>query len=733
MNPPQAAATPTQDPSAAREAWRWLAQETAGWFNTEGPRWLFVARTMLASFSALWLAFRLGLDAPYTALATTVILALPSSGMVLEKAFYRFLGTLVGCSAALLLVALFPQSPPLLFVGVALWIALCTAGAAMHRNQQSYSFVLAGYTACMIAVPAIDTPEHVFTLAVTRVTEVGLGIICAAVVHDVVFPRRHSHAVMRTVQARYASFIAFSIQVLEQRLSPAETELNHLKFAADIAALESGRAAAFFEAGHARAHTRQLHAFNAAFMAVLTTFYTLHRLIHRLRGAAPAHAKPVLALIEPMHAHLAQAMGDELTPQRMAQMRARLAADTAAARAQLAADIDAKLAAADDAQLAANGAVPPERAQRINFDTAVELLERYARDMEAFACLYHGLTQEKRQQVSDPGAYSPKTPPAIVAASGFRAGVALLLTAAAWYWLAWPYVGNAILMATIFCALASSSPRPTAMVQQVLIGFLVATPLAFVTEFFLVARANDFPTLVIAALPIFALGSYLITSPRWAGVGIGICMFCATLVVPTNLMHYDVEGFISSELSLTMGVAVAYLMFKVVLPEHTMGQKDHVAAALWREAQRACTAPMYRLKRRFDNRVRDLLSQLNAASGPAPGAPVRAVVRQGLTLLELGHAVIELRQLIATSQPGPVPAALKLVVGELAAHLRAPSRAGGQAALQAILDAGASVRAALPTATPERQLRLQTALTDLHSIYTSLLDQITTGETADAA
>ncbi|WP_229219448.1 FUSC family protein [Duganella sp. BJB1802] len=683
MNPPQAAATPTQDPSAARGAWRWLAQETAGWFNTEGPRWLFVARTMLASFSALWLAFRLGLDAPYTALATTVILALPSSGMVLEKAFYRFLGTLVGCSAALLLVALFPQSPPLLFVGVALWIALCTAGAAMHRNQQSYSFVLAGYTACMIAVPAIDTPEHVFTLAVTRVTEVGLGIICAAVVHDVVFPRRHSHAVMRTVQARYASFIAFSIQVLEQRLSPAETELNHLKFAADIAALESGRAAAFFEAGHARAHTRQLHAFNAAFMAVLTTFYTLHRLIHRLRGAAPAHAKPVLALIEPMHAHLAQAMGDELTPQRMAQMRARLAADTAAARAQLAADIDAKLAAADDAQLAVDGAVPPERAQRINFDTAVELLERYARDIEAFACLYHGLTQEKRQQVSDPGAYSPKTPPAIVAASGFRAGVALLLTAAAWYWLAWPYVGNAILMATIFCALASSSPRPTAMVQQVLIGFLVATPLAFVTEFFLVARANDFPTLVIAALPIFALGSYLITSPRWAGVGIGICMFCATLVVPTNLMHYDVEGFISSELSLTMGVAVAYLMFKVVLPEHTMGQKDHVAAALWREAQRACTAPMYRLKRRFDNRVRDLLSQLNAASGPAPGAPVRAVVRQGLTLLELGHAVIELRQLIATSQPGPVPAALKLVVGELAAHLRAPSRAGGQAALQA--------------------------------------------------
>lgn len=668
MNSPPAA-TSNQDHSAAGGALRWLAAETAGWFGTEGERWVFVAKAMLASFSALWLAFRLGLDAPYTALATTVILALPSSGMVLEKAFYRFLGTLVGCSAALALVALFPQSPPLLFIGVAVWIALCTGGAAMHRNQQSYSFVLAGYTACMIAVPAIDAPDHVFTLAITRVTEVGLGIICAAVVHDVVFPRRHSRTVMRTVEARYASFTTFYTQVLEQRLTPAEAELTHLKFAADIAALESGRAAAFFEADHPRSHTRQLHAFNAAFMTALTTLYTLHRLLHRASGV-PA-------------------------------------------------------------------GVPVERQQQIDIETAAELRERFARDIDAFNALYHGLAAEKRQQVSDPGAYTPKTPPAIVAASGFRAGATLLVTAAAWYWLAWPFVGNAILMATIFCALASSSPRPTALVRQVLIGFLVASPLAFVTEFFLVARANDFTTLIIAALPLFAFGAYLISGPRWAGVGIGICMFCATLVVPTNLMRYDVESFISSELSLTMGVAVAYLMFKLILPEHTMGQKDHVAAALWREALGACNAPMYRLKRRFDNRVRDLLSQLNAASGPAPGEAARAVVRQGLTLLELGHAVIELRQLIGSSRPGPVRDALQDVVRQLAAHLRQRSGASGQAALQAILDAGTAVRAALPDATAERQLRLRTALTDLHSIYTSLLDQIAagepTGETSHAA
>jgi uncharacterized membrane protein YccC len=714
--PPSRAASPEQDykedHKAARggavdQAFAWLAAQSADWFNTEGQRWVFVAKAMLAAFSALWLAFRFGLDSPSTALATTVILALPSSGMVLEKAFYRFLGTLVGCSAALLLVALFPQSPPMLFIGVALWIALCTGGAAMHRNQQSYSFVLAGYTACMIAVPAIDAPAHVFALAATRVTEVGLGIICSAVVHDVIFPRRHSHAVMRTVQTRYAGFIVFCRQVLEQRLSPEQAELNHLKFAADIAALESGRAAAFFEADHARAHTRQLHAFNAAFMTVLTTFYTLHRLIHRLRANATG---PVLALVEPMHAHLAQSMKVDLTPDCIARIRQELAGDIATARAQL----------TDDS--------PVGRPQQIDFDTAIELLQRFVRDLEEFSALYHGLGKKTRRQVSDPGAYTPKTPPAIVFASGFRAGATLLITAAAWYWLAWPFMANAILMATIFCALASSSPRPTALVQQVLTGFLIAAPLAFVTEFVLMTRANDFGPMVLVALPLLALGSYLSTGPKWAGVGIGIGMFSATLLVPSNLMHYDVEAFASSELSLTMGVAVAYVVFKVVLPEHTMGHKDHVAAALWREALNACSASLHRLKRRFDNRVRDLLSQLNAASGPAPSEAARAVVRQGLTLLELGHAVIELRQLIAASPGGPARHGLQQVVREVAGYLRAPTPAHGASALASLLHAGTAVRAALEDAAPERRAPLHTALTDLHSIYTSLLDQLSTGE-----
>ncbi|MBA5607543.1 FUSC family protein [Duganella sp. FT3S] len=677
-------------------------KELRDWRASEGERWIFVAKAMLAAFSALWIAFRLGLDSPNTAMTTTFILALPSSGMVLEKAFYRLLGTLVGCTSALLIVAIFPQQPVALFLALALWIGLCTAGSAMHRNQQSYSFVLAGYTACMIAVPAIDHPTTVFTLAVTRVTEVGLGVICAAVVHDVLFPRHQSRQVMRTVQARYDSFIAFCQQTLEHSLSPAQIELHHLRFAADIAALESGRAAAFFEAAHARAHTRQLHAFNNAFMSALTTCYTLHRLLRRLRAHPPS---PVLALIEPLHAAVAAALRGDLAGARMEHVRAALAQQAAQAQAQ--ADL-----------------LQPERAERIAFDTALELLDRFVRDIGAFAALYHGLTQQRQLQVSDPVAYSPRTPSGIVLASGVRAAGALLAGATLWYWLAWPYAANAIIMTAIFCALASSSPRPVAMTRQVLAGFLLVWPLSFLTEYLLVVRASGYPMLVLAALPVFALGSYMTTDARRAGVGVGMSMFAAQVIAPLNQMQYDGAVFLNNTLAMPIGVALAWAIFAVLLPEHTMGQKDHIATALWREALATCKGSLFRRKHRFDHRVRDLLSQLNAAAGPAPGAPARAVVRQGLTLLELGHSVIEMRQLIAATEAGAVRNALQLCVDQLAAYFRAPDRASSAAVQYAVLQAGPPIRAALADATPVRQVRLRMALTDLHSIYTSLLDQM---------
>jgi uncharacterized membrane protein YccC len=296
-----------------------------------------------------------------------------------------------------------------------------------------------------------------------------------------------------------------------------------------------------------------------------------------------------------------------------------------------------------------------------------------------------------------------------------------------------------VVMGSIFGALASSSPRPKRMLQQVMMGFLLAVPLCFVTVFYLMIQARDYPTLVLATMPLMAFSAWLISSPKRAGVGVGMALFSSIFLAPTNAMTFDAANYFNVAFAQVMGVAIAYVAFLVLLPEHTMGNRKHVAAALWQEALRACTARLpgstqqpavntqaaRDLRHRFDNRVRDLLSQLNAAAGPKPNAETRAVVRDGLTLLELGHATIELRAVLATSPSRVVREALQRVLTALAAHLRAPDDATGATVRAAVLEASPLVRAAVPDAAAERLPRLHTALTNLHAIYTSMLDQAT--------
>lgn len=688
---------------------RWLAHALQDWRVSEGERWIYVAKTLTAAFCALWLAYRLGLDSPSTAMTTTIILALPSSGMVLEKSFYRLCGTLLGCTAALCLIGFFPQQPVLLFAGLALWVGLCTSGAALHRNAQSYVYVLSGYTACMIVLPAIEQPMQVFSLAVTRVAEVSLGIICSAVVSSVLLPRHQGTQVMRAVEARYAKFLAFCEDVLQQKLSASEVEVTHLRFAADVAALELGRSAALFEVSdavsHVRAQNRKLHAFNSTFMTALTTFYTFHRLFERLQRDGETQ---VVGACAPLFDIIAEALHARPSQDSLDTMQLHLQAALAQARAQI-------------------DAAAVEHAQRIDFDTVCGLLERFARDMSRFHEVYFSLAHDTPLDVSAPQAYAPKTPPALVIASGARAAISLALLALGAYFLAWPYASTAMLMAAVFCALASSVPRPIAMIRQVLTGFLIALPLSLVCVYFVLVHGDGFPMLVLSFAPFLAVGLYLMSNPAKLGIGLGVGTFI-TQMAPTNLMHIDGAAFLNTGMALIVGLMLAGVVFAVILPEHTMGHKDHVGPALWRETLRACTARLSRgehTKHRYDNRMRDLLSQLNAAAGPAPGEEARAVVRQALTLLEIGHSVIEVRELVATSKaPGAATEALGRCVASIAAWLRTRHDSDLQAAIAATLQAGVCVRAAQAGAGAERAVRLQTALADLHSLYTSLLDHM---------
>jgi Fusaric acid resistance protein family len=73
-----------------------LALEGLSW-----ARWLFALRIWAAVILALGVAFWLELDGASSAGVCVAILALQTRGQVLEKAFYRMLGTIIGAVASM--------------------------------------------------------------------------------------------------------------------------------------------------------------------------------------------------------------------------------------------------------------------------------------------------------------------------------------------------------------------------------------------------------------------------------------------------------------------------------------------------------------------------------------------------------------------------------------------------------------------------------------------------------
>ena len=159
-----------------------LYAAAADWARTDGLTWVYLFKALAACFLALGIAMKLDLPQPRTAMTTVFIVMQPQSGMVFAKSFYRICGTLVGLVVMLALIGLFAQQPELFIAATAIWVGICTAGAARNRNFRSYGFVLAGYTAALIGIPAAQHPDGAFLSALTRVAEVVLGIVCAGAV-----------------------------------------------------------------------------------------------------------------------------------------------------------------------------------------------------------------------------------------------------------------------------------------------------------------------------------------------------------------------------------------------------------------------------------------------------------------------------------------------------------------------------------------------------------------------
>lgn len=515
------------------------------WARSDGVTWVYIFKVLIAAFLTLWLAMRLELPQPRTAMITVFIVMQPQSGQVFAKSFYRFLGTLAGSAVMVLLIALFAQNTELFLGALAIWVGVCTAGATRNRNFRAYGFVLAGYTAAMVGLPALAHPDGAFMAAVWRVLEISLGILCATLVSAAILPQTSSAAMRNALYQRFGTFALFVTDGLRGRSQREGFESSNVRFIAEAVGLEGLRSVTVFEDPHMRRRNGRLSRLNSEFMGITTRFNALHQLLERLRSDAADH---VVAAIKPGLQDLAELLDGFSGRALTSPDAARLVSQLTAYKESLPAKVRSLRAMFQESS--------PSDAEQLDFHTAYELLYRFVDDLHNYAQTHASLAEHSHAREHWDESYTPKTNWLACAASGIRASFILLVLGSYWVATAWPSGATMTLIAAATVGLSAATPNPKRMAFQMACGTLIGAVVGFVEMFFVFPWIDGFPLLCVMLAPVIVLGAFLSSRPQYAGVGLGLLIFFSTGSVPDNLTIYNPYTFINDYIAMIIGMLV---------------------------------------------------------------------------------------------------------------------------------------------------------------------------------
>lgn len=607
-------------------------RELNGWARSDGVTWIYIFKVLIAAFLTYWIAMRLELPQPRTAMITVFIVMQPQSGHVFAKSFYRLLGTLAGSVVMVVMMALFPQDSAPFLALMALWVGFCCAGAARYRNFRAYGFVLAGYTAAFTGLPALAHPETSFMAAVWRLLEISLGIICSTLISAAILPQSSGAAMRNTVYQRFGVFAQFVINGLRGQSDPAAFEASNVRFIADAVGLEGLRAVTVFEDPHMRRRNGRLNRLNSEFMTITTRFNALHQLLERLRrrGLTPAvqAIEPGLEALGELLEHFA---GRALTDADAAVLASRLSAFKA--------DLPERVRSLR----AAFVQTEPSDDDLLDFHTAYELLYRFVDDMHDYAQTHASLADHSHAREKWVEPFVSTTNWTLSLASGLRALVVMAVMSVYWVQTAWPSGATMTLVSAATVALSATTPNPRRMSFQMACGTLLGALLGFFITFFVLPRIDGFPLLCMVLAPVFALGAFLTTRPQWAGYGLGLLIFFSIGSAPDNLTVYNPYAFINDYIGMVIGMLLCAAAGAIVLPPNSRWLWQRLEDDLRQQVGFAISAPLRGIRSSFESRTRDLMHQ---AYGLAAGKPEvqRNLLRWMFVVLEVGHAIIELRR-----------------------------------------------------------------------------------------
>ncbi|MDR8365526.1 FUSC family protein [Pseudomonas sp. JL3] len=567
----------------------------------------FAIKTLIGGGLALWLALRWGLEQPSWALMTAFIVAQPLSGMVVQKGLARLLGTLVGTIMSVVFMGLFAQTPWLFLLALALWLGLCTASSTLLRSAWSYSFVLAGYTVAIIALPAITHPLTVFDQAVARCTEICLGILCATAASALLWPLRVEWQLADQARAAWQSGMNTARATLA---GDGQARKGLLEILGKIVAVDAQREHAWFEGSLGRQRARAISGLSQKLLMLLRIARSVRRQWNQLEQQEAEQLMPWMAEVQ-------DALGACDTTLLQA-LRPRL----------LDASHDAFISSAQSYCLARF---------TLLLDTAMA------------ACAALKAVQEGRETVDPPRTLTPHRDLSLALVFGARSALAFLVVSGFWLATAWPAASGALVLTGVVCSLFASRENGAQIGMSFLRGIVLAIPSAFIVGQILLPQWSGFALLCMGmGVPLF-LGALGMAMPQIGATATSFCLHFIVLVSPLNMMKFDVANFFNSAQAMLIGVGAAVLAFHLLILRNPTWHGRRLLAATLADLVRLTRRSLRGAESWFGGRMADRLLQL-ARHYPELPEPARSRWDDGLLGLDIGDELLHLRLSLAVAQ-----------------------------------------------------------------------------------
>ena len=586
----------------------------------------FAIKTLIGGGVALWLALRWGLEQPAWALMTAFIVAQPLSGMVLQKGLARLLGTLVGTIMSVVFMGVFAQTPWLFLLALALWLGLCTASSTLLRSAWSYSFVLAGYTVAIIALPAINHPLTVFDQAVARCTEISLGIICATASSALLWPLRVERQLADQARAAWQSGINAARATLA---GDGQARKGLLEILGRIVAVDAQREHAWFEGGRGRQRARAISGLSQKLLMLLRIARSVRRQWKQLE---PQESEQLLPWMNEVQEALGSADGATLQA-----LRPRL----------LDASHDPHISSAQSYCL-------------VRFTLLMDTA------MAANAALK--AVEQGSETLDPPRTLAPHRDLSLALVFGARSALAFLVVSCFWLATAWPAAAGALVLTCVVCSLFASRENGAQIGMSFMRGIFLAIPAAFVVGQILLPQWSSFAMLCLGmGVPLF-FGALGMAKPQIGATATSFCLHFIVLVAPLNQMQFGVATFFNSAQAMVIGVGAAVLAFHLLILRNPAWHGRRLLVATLDDLVRLTRRNLAGAESWFGGRMADRLLQL-ARHYPELPEPARSRWDDGLLGLDIGDELLHLRLSLAVAQ-APVSAQQQRYLDDLENVLR---------------------------------------------------------------